>query len=105
VEKVEPRRLETWFDVVETKTIVDEQPTAATGTWADSISGEGVRKVFVHLEKHGSITETEVTTMLGSPRAFRRFSLEFEAHVEKLPFRVRIEPADGGKRYVREGKK
>lgn len=104
VEKVEPCQLENWFEVVKTKTS-DAQPVAVTGTWADSISDEGVRKVFVHLEKHGSITEPEVTTMLGSPRAFRRFSLEFEAHVERLPFRVRIEAADGGKRYVREGKK
>ncbi len=104
VEKVASRRLETWFDVVKTKT-TEEEPVVVTGTWADGISDDGVRRVFVHLEKHGSITESEVTGMLGSPRAFRRFSLEFEEHVRKLPFRVRIEPADGGKRYVREGKK
>ena len=104
VEKVEPHRLEPWFDVVKTKS-AEDQPVTVTGTWADGIADEGVRKVFVHLEKHGSITEPEVTAMLGSPRAFRRFSLEFEAHVQQLPFRVRIEPADGGKRYVREGKK
>jgi hypothetical protein len=33
------------------------------------------------------------------------FSVDFEAHLVKLPFRVRIEAAEGGKRYVREGDK
>ena len=49
------------------------------------------------------VTEPEVTNLLGSPRAFRRFSLEFDVHLAKLPFRVRIETGEGGKRYVREG--
>jgi hypothetical protein len=49
------------------------------------------------------ITDLEVTNFLGSQRAMRRFSLELEQHLPKLPFRVRIEAADGGKRYVREG--
>ena len=55
-----------------------------------------------HLEKHGVVTEPEVTDLLGSPRAFRRFSLEFDLHLPKLPFRVRIETAESGKRYVKE---
>jgi len=96
--------LDTWYDVVKTGG-QESSVTSTTGTWADQIEDEGSRKVFLHIEKHGSIDEPQVVTMLGSPRAFRRFSLEFEAHLEKLPFRVRIEPGDGGKRYVREGKK
>jgi len=75
---------------------------APAGSWADLIADDGIRRVFLHIEKHRAITETEVTQMLGSPRAFRRFSLEFDSHLEKLPFRVRIEAAEGGKRYVRE---
>jgi hypothetical protein len=104
VERVSPARPETWYDVVKTGG-QEAKATATTGTWADQATDEGSRKVFLHIEKHGSIDETQVVGMLGSPRAFRRFSLEFEAHLEKLPFRVRIEPGDGGKRYVREGKK
>jgi hypothetical protein len=72
-------------------------------SWADSIADEGIRKVFLHIQKHGVITDLEVTNFLGSQRAMRRFSLELEQHLPKLPFRVRIEAADGGKRYVREG--
>jgi hypothetical protein len=61
--------------------------------------------VFLHIEKHGMITEPDVTHLLGSPRAFRRFSLEFDLHLEKLPFRVRVESGAGGKSYVREGER
>ena len=103
-EKVSPARLDTWYDVVKTGG-EETKATATTGTWADQIADEGSRKVFLHIEQHGSIDETQVVGMLGSPRSFRRFSLEFESHLEKLPFRIRIEPGDGGKRYVREGKK
>lgn len=103
VEKVIPARLDTWFDVARRG---DVQPTGtASGTWADQIADDGARKIFVHIEKHGTITETEAIAMLGSPRALRKFSAEFESHLDKLPFRVRIEPGDGGKRYVREGQK
>lgn len=77
--------------------------TQPAGAWADSIGDEAIRRVFLHIEKHRAITETEVTAMLGgSPRAFRRFSLEFDDHLARLPFRVRIEPGEDGKRYVRE---
>ena len=42
---------------------------------------------------------------VGSPRAFRRFSLEFDGYLKKLPFKVRVEPGAEGKRYVKEGEK
>jgi len=58
--------------------------------------------MFLHIEKHGVITETEVTNLLGAPRVFRRFSLEFDTHAARLPFRVRIETGESGKRYVRD---
>jgi len=113
IERVRPASLEAWFSVRGTERLrVGKEPSAAAGKsvppptvegWAAAILDENVRKVFVQIEKHGVVTETEVTHLLGSPRAFRRFSLEFEQHLPKLPFLVRIETADGGKRYVREG--
>ncbi len=104
IEKVESVRLDQWFTVSGRGAGV-EPPEVITEplTWADGIENENVRQVFVHIDKHGAITEPEVTKILGSPRAFRRFSLEFDNHVTKLPFRVRIEVAEGGKRYVKEG--
>ena len=106
--KVQAASPEQWYSVSGwsiggAKPTAAAAPTAQTSaTWADNITDEGIRRVFLHIEKHRAITEPEVTQMLGSPRAFRRFSLEFDSHLAKLPFRVRIEAAEGGKRYVRE---
>jgi hypothetical protein len=109
VENVRGAKPDPWYSVSGTSTGATTASKAATAStapppalWADTIAGEGIRKVFLHIEKHGVITEPEVTRLLGSPRAFRRFSLEFDHHLEKLPFRVRIETGEGGKRYVRE---
>lgn len=109
VEKVQSAAPEQWFSV--SGTAGSERSASATEAaagsapsgWAAAIADEGIRKVFLHIEKHSMITEPEVTHLLGSPRAFRRFSLEFDLHLAKLPFKVRIETGDGGKRYVREG--
>jgi len=106
LENVRSVRPDHWF-TVSGSGASGEAPEVVTEplTWADGIENEAVRQVFVHIDKHGAITEPEVTKILGSPRAFRRFSLEFDNHVTKLPFRVRIEVAEGGKRYVKEGDK
>lgn len=98
IENVQSATPETWYSVSGT---TSKSVTPPAG-WADAIADEGIRTVFRHIEKHGAITEPEVTGLLGSPRAFRRFSLEFEDHLAKLPFRVRIETGESGKRYVRE---
>lgn len=110
IEKVQSASPEAWYSVSGTSVGVvtkaskpPSSPPPAPEGWASTIADEGIRKVFLHIEKHGVVTEPEVTSLLGSPRAFRRFSLSFEEHLPKLPFKVRIETAEGGKRYVREG--
>lgn len=109
IEKVEARQLDEWFEVdFRRGPPIPPQPSTPGErelTWEDGIADPKVRKVFVHLSDHGSITEKEVTDKLGSPRAFRRFSLDFDAHLEKVPFKVRIEGGVDGKRYVKEGEK
>lgn len=79
------------------------EPTAPTTSWLGSIESEEVRAVFDHLEKHGSITESEAIAKLGSARAFRRFSMEFERYEQRAPFRVRIVSGSEGKRYMKDG--
>jgi len=105
VEPVAPFLIETWFAVVGTGTGArpPSVPPSPGPSWQEGFADSGVRKVFAHLEKHGSISEAEVTQFLGSPRAFRRFSLDFEGHARKVPFKVRIETTPGGKRYVKDG--
>jgi hypothetical protein len=109
VEKVDPKPLEDWFEVDFRRGAPSPRavPPAAGAelSWADGLPDEPTRDVFRHLAVHGSITEVEVTRFLGSPRAFRRFSLDFEEHVRKVPFKVRIEAGAEGKRYVKEGEK
>ncbi|ACL64502.1 PglZ domain protein [Anaeromyxobacter dehalogenans 2CP-1] len=107
VEKVAPKPLDGWFDVDWRRGSVEPvapQPERVLD-WSDALPAGGVRAVFEHLAVHGAITETEVTRMLGSPRAFRRFSLDFDEHVRKVPFRIRTEPGSDGKRYVKEGER
>ena len=112
LERVRSAAPDQWYSVSGTSVPVRSQdaktptvPPPAPAGWAMTIEDEGIRRVFVHIEKHGAITEPEVTHMLGSPRAFRRFSARLEDHLPKLPFIVRIEMADGGKRYVKEGER
>ncbi len=106
---VQPAIPDAWFAVVASASVAAAPSTPGTSRagsdWIDAIADEGARKVFVHLSEHGSITEAEMNTVLGSPRAARRFALVFDEYVERLPFRVRIEGAADGKRYVREGEK
>lgn len=107
-ERVQPALLEAWFSVAGRRgapMAASPAPAPPPSHWEDAFTDEGVRKVFQHLEKHGSLTEPEAIHLLGSPRALRRFSVEFEAHARKVPFKVRIEAVADGKRYVREGDK
>ncbi len=105
-EQVAPQPLDGWFVVDWRRGSLEPSPQAERVLdWADALPEGGVRAVFVHLSEHGAITEPEVTRMLGSPRAFRRFSLDFDDLVRKVPFRVRTEPGADGKRYVKEADK
>ncbi len=101
-----PVVLDGWFNVGGTGFLsAGGQPQSSLSApvgWEDGICDDGARKVFVHLAQHGSITEGEVTGMLGSPRAFRRFSLAFDDFAKSLPFKVRIEATVEGKRYVKD---
>jgi hypothetical protein len=74
----------------------------AASDWQASFDDEGIRNVFLHLQKHGSINELELTNFLGNPRKVRRFAVDFEAHLKKVPFPVQIETTSSGKRYVRQ---
>lgn len=107
VERVAPGQVEGWF-VVEGKTGAGQGhplvPTAHTADWLGSLPDDGTRQVFSHLERHGVVTETEAVQMLGSPRAFRRFSGRFEEFLVCTPLRVRIEVTPEGKRYLKEGR-
>lgn len=101
---VEVRILEGWFDVAGTGRPGPSEPPAAPAgdDWALAIADQGARQVFLHIARHGAITEEEAVRLLGSPRAARRFAAAFDDMKRQLPFVVRVETTERGKRYVKE---
>lgn len=69
--------------------------------WLERIEDKDARAVFSHLADYPSITEAEATKLLGSPRLFRRFAINFEKWLPLLPFEVTIEIDSSGKVYVK----
>jgi hypothetical protein len=106
IEDVAPCLVKGWFSVLGSTA---EEPEQAAGTpaaddeWLAGLPDDGTRRIFSHLARHGSITESEATGMLGTPRRFRKFSRSFEELCALTPLRVRIESTPDGKRYVKEG--
>jgi hypothetical protein len=105
IERVEGVIPETWFSVSGTLAVAPATPVVSKppASWSASIEEPTFRAVFEHIERHGVITEAEATKLLGGPRPFRRFSAMVEAFLPKLPYRLRTETTENGKRYVREG--
>lgn len=107
VEQVAPCTLETLFAVDGRAGGTPAAPAPASGKaaaagWLASLPDEATRRVFLHLEAHGAVTEEELCAMLGSPRAARRFAADFDELAQRVPFRARVEQAGSGKRYVKE---
>jgi PglZ domain len=105
IEDVEPTIPQEYFNVSGAlKSDSVEAPTLPQETtdWQDSFEDEAIKRVFLHLQQHDAITEVELNQILGSPRKVRRFSLEFEGYLKKVPFSVRIETTSNGKRYVKQ---
>ncbi|MEX1368790.1 MAG: BREX-6 system phosphatase PglZ [Nannocystaceae bacterium] len=75
---------------------------AAEAEWLQVYDDPGVRKVFAHLQRYGTINAPDATAMLGSQRKFRRFSNRFDELVKRAPFVVRIEFAGTTKLYIKE---
>jgi len=83
--------------------VTNKPPAVEIPKWLAELPSDEIRQVFAHLETHGVITESEVSTKLGGPRAFRRFSSQFDALAKQAPFAIRIESVNGVKRYIKEG--
>lgn len=105
-EKVEPFRLEEFFEVktvgssltastVRGASLTDDRP------WHSAIENEDHRKALLHLEQYGTLTEEQACGMLGGPRAERRFNMRMQDYRDLLPFQVSLEVTASGKRYVK----
>jgi hypothetical protein len=78
------------------------QPSRAEG-WGERLGDASAGKAFDHLEKYGSLTELELTHLLGGPRQARAFAMRFDEHKTRLTFEVVITHTADGKRYERVG--
>ena len=106
LEQVTPVSTNSFFDVSGRGTApATTKPTAGAAAsednWESAIADAGARQVFIHIYRHGSITEVEIIQMLGNPRQARRFARDLETYLSQVPFAVRVESTGSGKRYVK----
>jgi hypothetical protein len=106
LEQVTPVSTSSFFDVSGGRTApATTKPAprapADEADWEGAIADAGARQVFIHIYRHGSITEVEIIQMLGNPRQARRFARDLETYLSQVPFAVRVESTGSGKRYVK----
>lgn len=68
-------------------------------SWALAVDDALFRKALLHLQKHGSMNESELTTIVGGPRRARVFATALEGWRATLPFSVEVSSSDGADVY------
>ncbi len=71
--------------------------------WATTIADAQFRQAILQLQRHGSLSESELFEMVGGARRARRFDLSLEEWFRDAPFRVEVRSVRGVKSYVRNG--
>jgi hypothetical protein len=69
--------------------------------WPCDFEDDPYMGIFKHIEKHGVITESEATSILGDSRRVRQFSNKLGEYCQYLPFAIKVETHNGGSRYVK----
>ena len=64
---------------------------------------DGKPNEFIWTVRDGTLTEPELTRLLGTPRHARRFALAFDRTRTTLPVEIEIRVVEGVKRYTRIG--
>jgi DNA repair exonuclease SbcCD ATPase subunit len=72
------------------------------GEWHDKFVDNPHLSVLQHIEKHGTITESEASSKLGNARSVRQFANKLEEYAQDLPFSIRVESSPKGNRYLKE---
>lgn len=70
--------------------------------WYDKFIDNPHLTVLKHIDKHGTITESEASKKLGNARSVRQFANKLEEYAEDLPFSIRVESSPKGNRYLKE---
>ena len=77
----------------------ESAPVPAIPAWALAISDELFRSALLHLERHGVLSEHELTSLVGGPRRARLFARELDGWLPDLPFQIEISMIGGAKSY------
>jgi hypothetical protein len=77
----------------------EAMPAAATTGWAERLGDPDAGKVFDYLEKHNSLTESDLVGLLGNARKARAFAARFDGFLERLTFEVEVVVNGDGKLY------
>ena len=77
----------------------DSAPVAELPAWAMAIADDLFRAALMHLEKHGLLNESDLTSMVGGPRRARAFARELDDWRAGLPFEIEVSVVGGAKAY------
>jgi chromosome segregation ATPase len=80
----------------------DFDEIACLDEWYDKFIDNPHLTVLKHIEKHGTITESEASKKLGNARSVRQFANKLEEYAQDLPFSIRVESSPKGNRYLKE---
>jgi hypothetical protein len=87
--------------VVTAATRRDSGPVTELPAWALAIADELFRAALMHLEKHGYLSESDLTSMVGGPRRARTFARDLDGWRAGLPFEIEVSVIAGAKAYRR----
>jgi hypothetical protein len=64
-----------------------------------AIADDLFRAALMHLEKHGLLNESDLTSMVGGPRRARAFARDLDDWRASLPFEIEVSVVGGAKAY------
>jgi chromosome segregation ATPase len=88
--------------IIKPDPVIEPESPIITSEWETHLTNSPYLPVFQHIDRWGSITESEVNNILGSPRIGRQFNREFREYYQYLPFSIRVETSNNSRRYVKE---
>jgi hypothetical protein len=81
---------------------IEPESSIITEEWESRLTNNPYLPVFQHIDRWGSITESEVNNILGNARIGRQFNRQFREYYQYLPFSIRVETSNNSSRYVKE---
>jgi hypothetical protein len=94
--------LENESSIIVPDLVIEPEPSIIAEEWESHLRNNPYLPVFRHIDRWGSITQSEVNNFLGNARIGRQFNREFREYYQYLPFSIRVETSNNSSRYVKE---